>query len=71
MPGSPAAAAGIRPEDVIVEMDGAPIADAGALQTLMTGRRIGRRVAVRLARHGELLTVQVTLAELEVEAARR
>lgn len=71
MPGSPAAAAGIRPEDVIVDMDEAPIGDAGALQTLMTGRRIGRRVPVRLARHGELLTVQVTLAELEVEAARR
>ena len=40
--GSPAAKAGLRPEDLIVALDGKPVSSAGDLQGLMTEERIGR-----------------------------
>src|SRR4029450_9750230 len=45
--GSPAARSGMRPEDVIVEVDGVPLADVGDLQRLMVAGRIGDRVPAR------------------------
>jgi S1-C subfamily serine protease len=64
MPGSPAARAGIRSGDLIVELDGAPIADARDLQRLMVGEVIGRTVDARVWRQGELRTVTIHPVEL-------
>jgi S1-C subfamily serine protease len=65
IPGSPAARAGIRREDLLVDVDGAPIADAGDLQRLMVGEVIGRPVRVRVFRGGELVELTLVPAELE------
>jgi S1-C subfamily serine protease len=62
--GSPAARAGLRNEDLIIDVDGVPVEDAGDLQRLMVGDRIGRRIAVRAFRGGELLELTVVPAEL-------
>jgi S1-C subfamily serine protease len=64
VPASPASKAGIRPGDLIVELDGTPITDARDLQRLMVGDVIGRSVDARLWRDGELLTIRVHPAEL-------
>ena len=53
--GSPAAGAGLRPEDLIVDVDGEPLGDVGDLQRLMVADRIGRRLALRIHRQGETL----------------
>jgi S1-C subfamily serine protease len=63
--GSPAARAGLRNEDLIIDVDGKPVEDAGDLQRLMVGERIGRQVTVRAFRGGELLELHVVPAELE------
>jgi S1-C subfamily serine protease len=63
--GSPAARAGLRNEDLIIDVDGVPVEDAGDLQRLMVGERIGRRVPVRAFRGGELLELTVVPAELQ------
>ena len=42
--GSPAAGAGLRPEDVIVDAGGEPLGDVGDLQRLMVADRIGQRL---------------------------
>ena len=63
--GSPAARAGLRNEDLIIDVDGVPMEDAGDLQRLMVGERIGRPVTVRAFRGGELLELTVVPAELE------
>jgi S1-C subfamily serine protease len=63
--GSPAARAGLRNEDLIIDVDGMPVEDAGDLQRLMVGDRIGRRITVRAFRGGELLELTVVPAELE------
>jgi S1-C subfamily serine protease len=62
--GSPAAAAGLRREDILLDVDGEPVADVGALQALMVGERIGRSVTVRLFRGGDVVSLPVTLTEL-------
>jgi S1-C subfamily serine protease len=62
--GSPAAKAGIRNEDLIIDVDGVPVADAGDLQRLMVGERIGRPLTVRAFRGGDLLELTVVPVEL-------
>jgi S1-C subfamily serine protease len=64
--GAPADAAGLRPGDLIVAVDGAPVQDMNALQRLMVGERIGTRVTFSIARLSRLLEVVVTPAELRV-----
>ena len=62
--GSPAADAGLRPEDLLLDVDGTPVADVGDLQRLMTGDRIGRPVALGLFRNGRREVVSVRPTEL-------
>jgi len=49
-PGSAADQAGVRPGDVIVAVDGAPVADFDALTARMAGRGPGERVRLSVAR---------------------
>ncbi|HZA81019.1 MAG TPA: trypsin-like peptidase domain-containing protein, partial [Actinomycetes bacterium] len=63
--GSPAAKAGLRNEDLIIDLDGVPITDAGDLQRLMVTERIGRPLPVRAFRGGELLELTVVPVELQ------
>jgi serine protease Do len=62
--GSPAARAGLRPEDLLVELDGVPLAGADDLQRLMTAERVGVAVEATVVRAGSERTVIVTPAEL-------
>jgi S1-C subfamily serine protease len=62
--GSPAARAGLRPEDLIVEVDGTPMSDVGDLQRLMGAERIGRPLEARLIRGGRPLGVRIVPVEL-------
>lgn len=62
---SPADRAGLRPEDLILEVDGTPVTDAGDLQRLMAGEVIDRPVVIKVVRGGKLSTVQAVPTELE------
>src|SRR5215212_658623 len=63
--GSPAVRAGLRPEDLIVAVDGEPMADVGDLQRLMVAERIGQGVEVDLVRDGTFLKLDLIPRELE------
>jgi len=62
--GSPAARAGIRSHDLIVELDGVAISDARDLQRLMVGDVIGRSVDALIWRDGQVRTITIHPAEL-------
>jgi S1-C subfamily serine protease len=62
--GSPAARAGLRREDILVDLEGFRVEDGGDLQRIMTSEMIGRPVQIQVLRGGELLTLQVTPVEL-------
>jgi serine protease Do len=63
--GTPAAAAGLRPEDLIVELDSTPVADVNDIQRLMVVERIGAKVPVRILREGRELVLELVPAELD------
>jgi S1-C subfamily serine protease len=62
--GSPADRAGIRSEDLILDVEGAPISDGGDLQRMMTSEIIGRPVTVSVFRAGRVIRLPVTPVEL-------
>jgi S1-C subfamily serine protease len=61
---SPAASAGVKPGDLIVEMDGRPIEGVGDLQRLLVGDLVGRRVGLRVARGNRVIDLPLTPTEL-------
>jgi S1-C subfamily serine protease len=65
VPGSPAHRAGIRPEDLILAVNGTPTGRVEDLQRLMVAELIGTPVTVRLLRAGRPLELALTPAELE------
>jgi S1-C subfamily serine protease len=62
---SPAGRAGIRAEDLILEVNGTAISRVEDLQKLMVAELIGSPVTVRLLRQGRERRVQLVPAELE------
>ena len=64
--GSPAAKAGLRPEDLIVAVGGMPVEGADDLQRLMAGELIGERVTAAVVREGRQLEVELVPVELDV-----
>lgn len=64
VPGSPAAAAGLRRGDVVVAVDGAVVATSTAIQRLMVETAIGRRLEVTVWRNGALVDVVAEPREL-------
>jgi serine protease Do len=64
VPESPADRAGIRSEDLIVELDGVQIDDVNVLQRLMVAELIGTRVPVSVVRGSRVLELELEPAEL-------
>lgn len=62
--GSPAALAGLRPEDIIMEVDGTATEQVGDLQEVMTGQRIGREITITFVRGGEVRHARARPEEL-------
>jgi serine protease Do len=64
--GSPAANAGLRPEDLIVDMNGEAVEGVDDLQRLMAGELIGERVRLTTVRGGAVQHLELVPVELEV-----
>ena len=62
--GGAADRAGLRPEDLLVEVDGVPLRSVDDLQRLMTAERIGRSIPAVVVRDGEERTLRIVPSEL-------
>jgi S1-C subfamily serine protease len=62
--GSPADQAGLRPEDLLIELDGVPLNATDDLQRLMTAERIDEPVKATVVREGELRAITLVPREL-------
>jgi len=61
-PGSPAAA-GLLIGDMLLALDGHPIADPFDVRAVLRAERIGQRVTASIVRAGEARDVQLTIGE--------
>ena len=62
--GSPADQAGLRVEDLLVELDGVPLTATDDLHRLMTVERIGEPIKASVVRNGELRSITLLPREL-------
>jgi serine protease Do len=63
--GGPAARAGLRPEDLIVELDGSPIEGMDELQRVVVSEVIGRAIHAKVVREGREHELELVPAELD------
>jgi len=63
-PDSPGAKAGLQIGDVITEIDGQKVADAGELQVIVGQKQPGSKITLKVLRDGKTMTIPVTLEEL-------
>ncbi len=70
MEGSPAAAAGVRVGDVIVEFNGREVTHSSELPPLVGSVRAGSRVQMKVIRDGRTRTLRVVIAELPEDDKR-
>jgi serine protease Do len=64
-PDSPGAKAGLKVGDIVTQVDGKKVDDAGQLQVVISQQRPGTKVDLEVVRDGKNLTVPVTLEELD------
>ncbi|MCU0493604.1 MAG: S1C family serine protease [Chloroflexaceae bacterium] len=60
-PGSPAEKGGLLLGDILVGLDGQPVDDTDALQSMLIGNRVGASVNIEVIRGGGLYSVQVVV----------
>jgi serine protease Do len=60
-PNSPGAKGGLKTGDVITQLDGKPVSDAGELQVVVGQKRPGTTINLDVIREGKNVTVPVTL----------
>jgi len=63
-PDSPGAKDGLQIGDVITEIDGQKVSDAGELQVLVGQKQPGSKIMLKVLRDGKSMTIPVTLEEL-------
>ena len=69
-PGGPGEKAGLKPGDVILEMNGQPVRDSRELPPKVADLKPGSIAALKVWREGKMIDIPVTVAELEDNAAQ-
>jgi S1-C subfamily serine protease len=64
VPGSPAAAAGLQPRDIITAVDGQQLTDESSLAQLLSQHQPGDTVRLTVIRNGQQQDVPVTLGNM-------
>lgn len=63
LPGSPGAKAGLRPDDLVVYVDGEPVISIAGYRAILEKIRPGTMVKLEVRRGDKLVSVELTLAE--------
>ncbi len=71
MPGEPADQGGVKPNDVIIAMDGTPLETPRDLQRAVASTPVGKKVKIKLLRDGQETEVEVTIGRYRTAEERR
>ncbi len=61
--GSPAETAGIKENDIIVEVDGEQLTEENSIPEIMANKKVGDQLSLKVYRDGETIILQVTLLQ--------
>ncbi|HSK10288.1 MAG TPA: Do family serine endopeptidase [Vicinamibacterales bacterium] len=64
----PAAKAGVRPGDVIIEVNGKPVGDREELTRIITGTKPGTTIPITVVREKKQVTLNLTVEKLDLQA---
>lgn len=64
-PGGPAAAAGLRPGDVVIRFAGRDVTDSRALTRMVGESQVGANVTIDIVREGRRMTLNATIERLQ------
>src|SRR5579885_53422 len=62
-PGGPSERAGIKPEDIIVAIDGKPIKNGEELVSIVASSPVGRQLKLKVLRNGRTMEIPVTIGD--------
>lgn len=62
-PNSPAQEAGLKPDDIILEIDGVKLNDADQLRKIVTSKKAGDEITLKIESEGAKKTVKIKLGE--------
>jgi len=65
VPGSGAASAGIKPTDIIIELDGTKVQQFSDLAGIIDKHKIGDKVSCKLLRNGKTISINVMLTKMK------
>lgn len=65
VPGSGAASAGIKPTDIIIELDGTKVQQFSDLAGIIDKHKIGDKVSCKLLRNGKTISINVMLTQMK------
>jgi serine protease DegQ len=71
VPNGPAKDAGVKPGDVLLEVQGKPVPDSSAMLNTVAETRPGEVATLTLLRNGEKVTVKITVGKRPVVRSRR
>ena len=71
VPNSPAAKSGVKKGDIIVEMNGQPLTDAGRLQEFIRQANVGTQLTLTWLRNGQRMSKTITLEEMPSSVAMK
>jgi S1-C subfamily serine protease len=67
IPNSPAEKSGLKEKDIVLELDGQKITPQNSLAYMITNKRVGEKVNLKIWRNGEIINLQVVLEKLPTE----
>jgi S1-C subfamily serine protease len=62
-PNGPAAGAGVLLGDILVTLAGKPLSDTDEIQAILNGQSVGKPVAARIVRGGQVIELTITVGE--------
>eukprot|EP00406_Dinophysis_acuminata_P037585 CAMPEP_0179376740 /NCGR_PEP_ID=MMETSP0797-20121207/88473_1 /TAXON_ID=47934 /ORGANISM="Dinophysis acuminata, Strain DAEP01" /LENGTH=273 /DNA_ID=CAMNT_0021092785 /DNA_START=33 /DNA_END=850 /DNA_ORIENTATION=- len=63
-PDSPASNAGLKPFDILIELDGKPVKDSQVVVPIVSGKKVGEQLKCKVLRQGRELELVITVGDI-------